>query len=259
MNKIIYEDNHLLVAVKPAGIPVQADSSGDDDFLSQLKRYIGKKYNKPGAVYLGLLHRLDRPASGVMVFARTSKAASRLTSQFKKGSIGKYYLAVVEGIPPESGKLRDFLLKDHERNIVRTCASGTPNAKEAILEYRRLAVCGGRSLVRIKLGTGRSHQIRVQFSSRGFPLVGDRKYGKSSAGDLALFSPQAGADSPDNQGANGVLRSARGRRFCTVRPQWLFRHNMTKTTLRQHDIRRAVFYSLRSALILLFFLFLYSY
>ncbi|MFR2969991.1 MAG: RluA family pseudouridine synthase [Christensenellaceae bacterium] len=188
MNKIIYEDNHLLVAVKPAGIPVQADSSGDDDFLSQLKRYIGKKYNKPGAVYLGLLHRLDRPASGVMVFARTSKAASRLTSQFKKGSIGQYSLAVVEGIPPESGKLRDFLLKDHERNIVRTCASGTPNAKEAILEYRRLAVCGGRSLVRIKLGTGRSHQIRVQFSSRGFPLVGDRKYGKSSAGDLALFS-----------------------------------------------------------------------
>lgn len=185
--KIIYEDNHLLVALKPAGVPVQADSSGDDDFLSQLKRYIGKKYNKPGAVYLGLVHRLDRPTAGVMVFARTSKAASRLTAQFKKGGISKYYLAVLNGVPPEEGELNDYLIKDHDKNIVRTCEKETPGAKAASLTYKLLDVKDGRSLVRIKLGTGRSHQIRVQFSSRGFPLLGDRKYG-SSAGELALFS-----------------------------------------------------------------------
>ena len=254
MNKIIYEDNHLLVAVKPAGIPVQADSSGDDDFLSQLKRYIGKKYNKPGAVYLGLLHRLDRPASGVMVFARTSKAASRLTSQFKKGSIGKYYLAVVEGIPPESGKLRDFLLKDHERNIVRTCASGRG--------YTRIPPARGLRRPKSCTHKTRHRQITSDTSAIFLSWISSRRRQKVRqiiGRRFSSFFPQAGADSPDNQGANGVLRSARGRRFCTVRPQWLFRHNMTKTTLRQHDIRRAVFYSLRSALILLFFLFLYSY
>ena len=189
---VLYEDNHLLAIEKPQGIPVQADSSGDEDILSLAKKYIKIKYNKPGNVYLGLVHRLDRPTGGVLLLARTSKAASRLSDQFRKKIPRKEYLAVVCGLPePEKGNLHDYLYKNRNKNIVSVAAQGTRGARECRLSYSVEAVSGGFALVRILLETGRSHQIRVQFASRGYPLWGDHKYGDKewkSGEDLALWS-----------------------------------------------------------------------
>lgn len=188
---IVYEDNHLLVVEKPPMIPVQADVSGDEDLLSALKSYIGEKYQKPGAVYLGLVHRLDRPAGGLMVFARTGKAAARLSEQVRTHTLRRRYLAAGCGIvaPPE-GEMTDFLVKDSRLNTSRTAAPGTPDAKPARLNYRVVAQANGLSLVLVQLETGRSHQIRVQFSSRGWPLWGDQRYNPAAvAGQpLALWS-----------------------------------------------------------------------
>ena len=183
---ILYEDNHLLVVEKPINIPVQEDESKDNDFLSILKEYIKVKYNKPGNVYLGLVHRLDRPVGGVMVFAKTSKCASRLSMQVRDNKFNKIYNAVVMNEIDESGRFEDYLLKDTRNNIVRV----DKNGKLAILEYKRLQYKNNMSLVEIKLETGRSHQIRVQFSSRGYPLYGDQKYNKSAivGEQLALFA-----------------------------------------------------------------------
>ncbi len=186
MINIIYEDNHLLVVEKPVNIPVQKDSSNDLDLLTMLKEYLKKKYNKPGNVYLGLVHRLDRPVGGVMVFAKTSKAASRLSEQIRKGEFKKTYLAIVCGKINEKAILEDFLLKDPKTNIVKVDSKG----KKSILEYKRINYKEGLSLVKINLKTGRSHQIRVQFSSRNYPLYGDQKYNeKSKVGEqIALFA-----------------------------------------------------------------------
>lgn len=185
---VLYEDNHLLVVCKPCNVPVQGDASGDDDLLSAMKRYIKQKYNKPGEVYLGLVHRLDRPVGGAMVFARTSKAAQRLTEQVKSRRMGRTYWAIVRGNPPQSGTLTHYLLKDERSNTTRTVEKGTPGAKEAILDYHVLARSGGLSLCEIKLRTGRSHQIRVQFSSSGWPLWGDARYGGGKPGEqIALW------------------------------------------------------------------------
>ena len=184
MIDVIYEDNHLLVVRKPFNVPVQADSSGDEDLLSILKGYIKKKYNKPGNVYLGLVHRLDRPTEGIMVFARTSKAAKRLSSQICNHEFKKSYVAVICGKVYESGRLSDKLLKDNKTNISKV----SPLGKIAILNYEFLEYKNGLSLVKIDLETGRSHQIRVQFSSRGFPLYGDYKYNTKPSGNLALFA-----------------------------------------------------------------------
>ena len=162
MINIIYEDNHLLVVEKPINVPVQKDSSNDLDLLTMLKDYIKKKYNKPGNVYLGLVHRLDRPVGGIMVFAKTSKAASRLSEQIRNGTFKKEYLAIVCGKVKENGTLEDYLLKDSKTNMVKVNSKG----KKSILEYIRLDYREGLSLVKINLKTGRSHQIRVQFSSR---------------------------------------------------------------------------------------------
>lgn len=185
---IIYEDNHLLVVEKPVNMPVCEDSSGDIDLLSVLKKYIKEKYDKPGNVYLGLVHRLDRPVSGVMVFAKTSKAASRLSKQVVEHKLEKTYLAVVCGKVLESGELVDYLVKDKKRNI--SCVTDKIHGKEARLRYKRLDYKNNFSLVEIYLETGRSHQIRVQFSSRGFPLVGDAKYNNNHDGktSVALFA-----------------------------------------------------------------------
>lgn len=198
--KIVYEDNHLLVAEKPAGVPAQADASGAEDMLCLLKGYLKEKYQKPGAVYLGLVHRLDRPASGLMVFARTSKAASRLSEQIRQGRMQKGYFAVVQGSPPPSGRLEDYLAKDSRKNQSRIARPEESGAKKAALEYEVLQQRGGQALVRVNLLTGRPHQIRLQFASRGWPLVGDAKYG-SGGQDLALYSYFLGFAHPTKQQA----------------------------------------------------------
>jgi len=175
---IIYEDNHLLVAKKPVNMLSQADGTGDLDILSILKEYIKKRYNKPGNVFLGLVHRLDRPVGGVMVFARTSKAASRLSEQIRTRGFEKTYLAVIHGTPSEKkGSLEHYLDKDSASNTVKVVSSSDSGAKKAVLEYRVTDSRSGLSLVEINLKTGRPHQIRVQFSYIGHPLFGDQKYG----------------------------------------------------------------------------------
>lgn len=175
---VLYEDNHLLVVVKPVNIPSQADETGDPDMLTLLKEDLKQRHGKPGNVFLGLVHRLDRPVGGAMVFAKTSKAASRLSETIRSRSFDKDYLAVIHGHPPQpSGRLCHHLLKDSRSNTVSAVAEGTPGAKEALLDYRVLGTAEGLSLVSIQLLTGRSHQIRVQFASSGCPLYGDQKYG----------------------------------------------------------------------------------
>ena len=174
--RVLYEDNHLLVVTKPANVPVQADASGDEDLLTACKGYIKEKYHKPGEVYLGLVHRLDRPVGGVMVFARTSKAAARLTEQFSAHQARKRYAAVVEGDAPGEGRLTDWLLKNESTNTTAVVPAGTPGSKQARLTYRTLARRDGLSLLDVDLQTGRPHQIRVQLSHAGFPLKGDQRY-----------------------------------------------------------------------------------
>jgi len=186
MINILYEDNHLLVVEKPINVPVCEDESKDEDLLNILKKYLKDKYNKPGNVYLGLIHRLDRPVGGVMVFAKTSKAASRLSEQVRTHKLNKTYHAVVLGNIESKGILKDKLLKDSKTNITRVDRNG----KEAILEYEQIVYKDNLSLVKINLKTGRSHQIRVQFSSRNHPLYGDQKYNsKAVVGEqIALFA-----------------------------------------------------------------------
>ena len=186
MINIIYEDNHLLVVEKPVNIPVQEDSSHDLDFLTMLKEFIKKRDNKPGNVYLGLVHRLDRPVGGIMVFAKTSKCASRLSEQVRNRTFKKTYYAVVEGKLEKKGTFKDYLLKDMKTNIVKVDKRG----KEAILNYELVDYKENLSLVKINLETGRSHQIRVQFSSRNHALYGDNKYNKNAkvGQQIALFA-----------------------------------------------------------------------
>ncbi|MEK4026092.1 RluA family pseudouridine synthase [Sporosarcina sp. FSL W7-1283] len=175
---ILYEDNHLLVVEKPVNIPVQEDRSGDVDVLSALKEDIKRRYQKPGNVYLGLVHRLDRPVGGVMVFAKTSKAASRLSDQLRRGTIDRQYLAVVHGVPKKKqATLRHFLYKDRQKNQVFSVDRNYPEAKAASLDYHLLGKESNKSILNVRLHTGRSHQIRVQMATEGFPLFGDQKYG----------------------------------------------------------------------------------
>ena len=183
---VLYEDNHLLVVEKPINIPVQEDNSKDKDLLNILKEYLKVKYSKPGNVYLGLVHRLDRPVGGVMVFAKTSKCASRLSDQVRNNKLNKIYYAVVMNNIEDSGHLEDYLLKDTKKNIVKVSKEG----KLAILDFKKISYKNNMSLIEIKLETGRSHQIRVQFSNHGNPLFGDQKYNKNSkvGQQLALFA-----------------------------------------------------------------------
>lgn len=202
--EIVYEDNHLLVAVKPAGVLSQADGSNAPDMLTLLKEYIKVKYNKPGAVYLGLLHRLDRPVSGIMVFAKTSKCASRLSEQIRKREVEKRYLAVVEGeFKEKAGVLRHYALKDERTNNTKIFEPGKApkDAKEVKLEYKVVAISMLNSkkvsLIDIKLHTGRSHQIRTQMQYIGHPLLGDARYGTGVyKGDIALMSYLLGFKHP---------------------------------------------------------------
>lgn len=185
--KILYEDNHLIVVVKPVNVLSQADNTKDEDMLTIIKKYLKEKYQKPGNVYLGLVHRLDRPVGGVMVFAKTSKAASRLSQSMQKGEFHKSYLAIVHGhLPKKEDTLVDYLEKTADKKVLLN----TENGKKAILHYEVLEEKDNLSLVKIKLKTGRYHQIRVQFSSRGYPLYGDNLYGMQDKEQIALWAYQ---------------------------------------------------------------------
>ena len=182
---VIYEDNHIIVVEKPVNIPSQGDKTGDIDMLTIIKAYLKEKYKKPGDVYLGLVHRLDRPTGGVMVFAKTSKAASRLSEQVRNKDFYKKYLCIVDGkMEEETGTFKDYLMS-------RIAKKDEKNAKEAILDYEVLKYNEeiNMSVVKVDLHTGRHHQIRVQFASRNHSLSGDQKYGTRGRGkQLALWA-----------------------------------------------------------------------
>ena len=194
MNKlnVIYEDNHIIVVEKQPNIPSQEDKTEDMDMLSLVKEYIKEKYNKPGNVYVGLVHRLDRPVGGVMVFAKTSKAASRLSNQVREKIFKKKYLAVVDGkLEQEQGTLEDYLYKDERNNISKVVDKNKKNAKLAILDYKVLAYneLKNLTLLEINLHTGRHHQIRVQLAHSGHSIFGDQKYGTRGQGkQIALWA-----------------------------------------------------------------------
>ena len=190
--KVIYEDNHIIVVEKKPNIPSQSDKTGDIDMLTIVKEYIKEKYNKPGNVYLGLVHRLDRPVGGIMIFARTSKSASRLSNQVREKIFEKEYLAVVDGKPaPEKGTLEDYLYKDERNNISKVVKKEKKNSKLAKLDYELVKYneIKNLSLLKINLHTGRHHQIRVQLSNFGHSIYGDQKYGKRGKGkQIALWA-----------------------------------------------------------------------
>ena len=187
MNKlnVLYEDNHVIVVVKPFNVLSQGDSTGDISIMDMVKDYIKVKYHKPGNVYLGLVHRLDRPVGGIMVFARSSKAASRLCKCFNEHSVVKKYLAIVHGKLEGSGEFVDYLKKGEDGNTIVS-----PDGKKAVLEYEVLQYNKEHdcSLVSIDLKTGRHHQIRVQFASRGHYLLGDQRYGVLDNKQISLFA-----------------------------------------------------------------------
>ena len=191
-NSILYEDNHIIVVHKEANIASCPDSSNDNDLLTILKKYIKEKYHKPGNVYLGLVHRLDRPTEGIMVYAKTSKAAERLAKQIKNNEFSKVYYAVCEGITKDKDTLKDYLYKDEFTNT--SYISNEDKGKLAILEYTTIKSKDNLSLIKINLLTGRHHQIRVQLSSRNHPLYGDHKYNKKFINDnktnLALIAKE---------------------------------------------------------------------
>ncbi len=188
---ILYEDNHIIVVLKPQNIACCPDESGDDNLFDCIKRYIKEKYEKPGNVFLGLIHRLDRPTGGVMVYAKTSKAAARLSEQLKSGGFEKKYLAVLCGTPSKkSATLENYLRKNSVNNMVYVCTQTEEGAKFASLDYEVIGEAGGLSLAQIKLHTGRTHQIRVQMAAINAPVYGDMRYGGENAvkGKLSLWA-----------------------------------------------------------------------
>lgn len=189
---IIYEDNHIIVVEKIPNIPSQGDKTGDIDMLTLIKEYIKEKYDKPGNVYLGLVHRLDRPVGGVMVFAKTSKAAARLSEEVRARELKKSYLVVVDGkMEKEKDTLEDYLLKNEKNNMSKVVKEGTKDSKSAKLDYEVLKYDEeiNLSVLKINLHTGRHHQIRVQLSSRNHSIYGDQKYGTRGRGkQIALWA-----------------------------------------------------------------------
>lgn len=203
--KIIYDDNSILVCYKPAGLPTQTASVTLPDMVSELKNYLRRSSGNGAAEpYVGLVHRLDQPVEGLLVFGKTQRAASALSAQINDGTLHKTYLAVTEGIPEEKeAVLADYLLKDSRDNSSRVVPQETKGAKRAELSYCVLSVNGGNALLQIDLKTGRHHQIRVQMAHMGCPLLGDRKYGRPSrtirnpalcASKLVFRHPQTGRE-----------------------------------------------------------------
>jgi 23S rRNA pseudouridine1911/1915/1917 synthase len=181
MIEILLEDNHCLAGNKPAGLLSQGDSTGDPSVVDEVRAYLRAAYAKPGNIYVGLVHRLDRPTSGVVLLARTSKGAARLSEQFRDGLVRKTYLAIAEGTwPDDSGEWEDWLVKDEAANVVSTARAGSPGAQRARLAYRIVSRSPGSITLELRPTTGRGHQLRVQLASRGLPIVGDRKYGATS-------------------------------------------------------------------------------
>ncbi|MEQ8785494.1 MAG: RNA pseudouridine synthase [Pirellulaceae bacterium] len=176
--QVLFEDNHLLAVLKPADLPTMGAAAGRESLLDVAAAYIKRKYDKPGKVYLGVVSRLDSVTTGVLLLARTSKAAARLTEQFRTGRVHKTYWAIVAGRPqPETGELHDWVVKEEQRRRMVVTSQTTPGAKSARLSYVTRAAGRGVSLLEVHLETGRKHQIRLQFSERGHAVVGDRKYG----------------------------------------------------------------------------------
>jgi 23S rRNA pseudouridine1911/1915/1917 synthase len=198
---VFYSDNHLLAVYKPAGLLVQGDQSGDVCLLDLAKQWVKQRYQKPGNVFLGLVHRLDRPVAGVMLFARTSKAAARLSAQIRSNSVHKVYLAVVEGEnPPPTARLIHHVERQGKNSRILT--RQTPTSRQARLSYRLLDSAAGRSLLEVELETGRRHQIRLQLAHIGFPIVGDCRYGAAtplSGRQIALFARQLTIAHPTRQ------------------------------------------------------------
>ena len=188
---ILYEDNHIIVALKPQMLGCCPDESKDDNLFDKIKEYIKEAYKKSGNVYLGLVHRLDRPTGGVMVYAKTSKAAARLSEGMQKGDFEKKYLAVLVGeVEGERGTLTNYLRKNTVNNMVYICTPSEEGAKYAELDYKVLDVKNKLTLAEIRLHTGRTHQIRVQTAGISHPVYGDMRYGGATAkkGKLALFA-----------------------------------------------------------------------
>jgi len=176
--KVIYEDNHLLAVLKPAGLATMGLPGRKPTLLAVAKQYVKARYRKPGNVYLGVISRLDTPVTGVVLFARTSKAARRLTEQFRARTVEKLYWGLVEGsLKPASGECVDWLSHDERHRRMHVVGPGEPGAKEARLVYRRVEIIDGDSFLELEPQTGRKHQIRVQLADRGHPILGDRKYG----------------------------------------------------------------------------------
>lgn len=196
---VLYEDNQIVVVLKPQNVPTMPDESGDESMLERVKAYIKEKYNKQGEAFIGLVHRLDRPTGGIMVFARNSKSAKRLSEQFKTHDVEKTYYAVVNGVvKTKTEHLVNYLKKDEKENIVKIVPMAENGAKKAELVYNYLEDDGKFSLLEVKILTGRSHQIRVQMANAGHSLVGDVKYGKEKgktsnlglwAGKLSFLHP----------------------------------------------------------------------
>lgn len=179
--EILYEDNHLIVVNKPPLIATMGVASDEESMVTIVKEYLRKRYNKPGNVYLGVVSRLDSHSSGVLIFARTSKAASRLSEQFRNGTVTKTYLAIVEGVVDgDQGEMTDWITKNEKEQRMEVCPASAAKAKEARLRWKKLGCHDSMALLEIDLITGRKHQIRVQFSSREMPILGDRKYGSGS-------------------------------------------------------------------------------
>ncbi len=188
--RVLYEDNHIIAVYKPAGVLVQGDATGDESLAEQVKKFLKTRDGKSGNVFLGIVHRLDRPVQGIVLFGKTSKGAARLSEQFRDHTVQKIYTAVVSGEPPKKGTLVHWILKDENKNRVEVFDRETRGALRAELSYEVVKARGARALVQIELKTGRPHQIRAQFSHIGHALLGDTKYGGEKKSELQLAATE---------------------------------------------------------------------